>query len=322
LTIEGVLVGVMGTDEEAKAALQSSLAKKSEAEGITVYQRTDSGKKISLLDDSAFPGKIQGYACIASLADYAFYLYPRTGKLAAPDGELAVLLESLSVPGRIMVLDGRGDPEIARNSLRGTAVSQYPVEERTLSSTALDLTGIELSSKGPGGTLVYVDRVFSVKGVGTVALGFVLRGTVSVHDQLRPIPGPAGLSADVKSIQVNDQDFQSSGRGIRVGLSLRGIEANDLSKSYWLDDGTTQLSDRLRINFKGSPFYKQDVVGRELHLQLPGEMLPASIETGESAEEITARLPVQVPVWDGMRVAVIDLNGKGLRVAGGGTCRS
>ena len=318
---EGVLVGVFGTDADAKSALESSLAKKSEAEGITVYHRTDSGRKISLLDDTSFPGKIQGYSRIASLSDYAFYVFPRSGKLTAPDGELAVLLESLSVKGRVMILDQSSNQETARSSLRGTAVGGYPVEERNLSSTALDLAGLEPRTADAGGTLVYVDRAFSVKGVGTVALGFVLRGTVSAHDQLRAVPSPAGASVDVKGIQINDQDFESSGRGIRVGLSLRGVEADELARSHWLDDGTTTVSDQLRIAFSKSQFYKQEVAGRDLHLQLPGEMLTASIGKGGVDGEITAKLPVRVPVWDGMRVAVIDLNGKGLRVAGGGTCK-
>jgi len=321
LGTEGVLVGVFGTDAEAKSRLASSLAKKSESEGIAVYHRTDNGKKISLLDDPAFPGRIQGYSRIASLADYAFYLFPNSGRLATPDGELAVLLESLSVPGRVVILDQSSDSEGARNSLRGTAVGEYPVEKRILSSTALDLAGIESRANDSRGTLVYLDRVFSVKGVGTVALGFVLSGTVSVHDQLRPLPGPAGASIDVKSIQVNDQDFESSGRGIRIGLSLRGVEADELAKCHWLDDGTTSLSDQLMIDFRKSPFYKQEVAGRDLHLQLPGEMLPASIRRANGGEEIAAKLPSKVPIWDGMPVAVIDLNGKGLRIAGGGTCK-
>jgi len=41
--LDGVTVGVFGTDQEAKAALESSVAKKSEAEGIPVYDRTEGG---------------------------------------------------------------------------------------------------------------------------------------------------------------------------------------------------------------------------------------------------------------------------------------
>ena len=161
--------------------------------------------------------------------------------------------------------------------------------------------------------------MFTVKGVGTVALGFVLSGTVRVHDQLRPIPGPANLRADVRGIQVNDVDFDSAGRGIRVGLSLRGVEPSDLDRSHWLDDGSLALGDTLRLDFAKSPFYRPQVADRDLHLQLPGEVVPARF-SGEG-DELGAKLPIQVPTWEGMRSCVLDLNGGSLRVAGGATAK-
>ncbi|MDG6898508.1 MAG: hypothetical protein JRN24_02090 [Nitrososphaerota archaeon] len=317
--MEGLLIGVFGTDVETKNSLETALAKKSEAEGITVFHRTEAGRKISFLDDSSFPGRIQGYSRIASMADAAFYLFPTSGKLAAPDGELAVLLESFSLDGRVIVLGQSASPEQVKSTLAGTKVARYPIEQRVASSSVLDLAGLNPRGE-PGGATIYVDRIFAVKGVGTVALGFVLRGRVSVHDQLRPV-GTSEARVDVKSIQVNDQDFESVGRGVRVGLSLRGAEADALGKCSWFDDGTNEVGDTLTIEFKKSQFYKHDVTDRELHLQLPGEIVNARLARGESNGEIVAKLPGEVPHWPGMRVAVIDLNGKGLRVAGGGTCK-
>ena len=63
-----------------------------------------------------------------------------------------------------------------------------------------------------------------MKGVGLVVLGFVLTGTVSVHDKLRLIPSESVKMAEVKGIQVSDEDQESSGSGIRVGLSLKNVE--------------------------------------------------------------------------------------------------
>lgn len=320
--MEGLTIGVFGTDSETKAAIESSLAKKSEAEGIIVYQRTDSGKRVSFLDDAQFPERIQGYARIASIVDHAFYIFPKSGKLGAPDGELAVLLESLSVRGTVEIIDQSSTPEMVRASLRGTKAGGYPVEQRSAASSVLDLSGImPRMDLPPEGKLIYIDRAFTVKGVGTVALGFTLFGNISIHDQLRPVPGVEGVRADVKGIQINDEDFDSAGRGIRVGLSLRGIEPKDLERSHWFDDGTLALSDRLTFDFSRSPFYKKEVVGRNLHLQLPGEMLDASISEGPSEGQLLASLPVRVPIWNGMIVAVIDLNGNNLRIAGGGACK-
>ena len=319
--MEGITVGVFGTEQETKSAFESSVAKKSEAEGLSVFHRVEGGHRFSFLDTSDYPDRVQGYARIASISDHALYLFPKSGRLSAPDGELAVLLGSLGLPGTLELMDGSATPETAASALRGTTVASYRVEERASTSSAIDLSYTGQRQDWPSkGKLVYIDRAFSVKGVGTVALGFVLAGGVSLHDQLRAIPGQEGPRIDVKGIQVNDVDVESVGRGIRVGLSLRGVEAKDLGKSYWLDDGSFRLTDSPVVQFAKSPFYKQEVIGRDLHLQLPGEMLPVSLSDGSSGL-VRATLPTAVPIWEGMRAAVIDLNGKALRIAGGATFR-
>ncbi len=320
--MDGITVGVFGTDHEAKAAFESSVAKKSEAEGITVYTRTEAGKRYSLLDTSDYPERIQGYASIASMVDRALYFFPRSGKLSPQDGELAVLLSSFAIPGTIELVDGAAVPEQAKASFRGTPVANYAVDERHLKSASIDLSQSSPRGDFPTkGTLVYIDRVFSVKGVGTVALGFVISGSVSIHDQLRPVPGQPELRADVKGVQVNDVDVDSAGRGIRLGLSLRGVEPKDLERSHWLDDGSFALTDAPSFEVIKSPFYKQELESRDLHLQLPGEMVPSGLAAGAN-DDLKARLPWQVPVWKGMKAAVIDLNGGNLRIAGGANYKS
>ena len=318
--MDGLTIGVFGTDQAAKASFESSVAKKSEAEGISVYARTEGGRRYSFLDTADYPERIQGYARIASLVDHALYLFPGSGRLSAPDGELAILIEAFRLGGTIELLDGAVSPAAAVAALKGTTVAGFRQEERASGSSAIDLSSaVPREDFALGKTLIYVDRAFTVKGVGTVALGFVLSGTVSIHDQLRPVPGPAEVRADVKGIQVSDVDFQSAGRGVRVGVSLRGVEPKDLDRSHWLDDGSFQVADTLRFGFAKSPFYKQEVAHRDLHVQLPGEMVPARVTQVEGG--VSVKLPWPVPVWEGMRGALVDLNGGALRVAGGLSCK-
>ncbi len=318
--MDGVMIGVFGTDKQTKGRFQEAIAKKSEAEGIEVHVRTEAGRRYSFLDVSDYPERVQGYASIASIADHAYYCFPSSGKLTAPDGELAVLTGALGLPGTLALFDGSSSADFAAASLKGTAPASYEVEKRESGSAGVDTSRFRPGEGYPAaGTLVYVDRAFTVKGVGTVALGFVLCGSVKVHDQLRPIPGPEGKRVDVKGIQVSDVDYESAGRGIRVGLSVRGIEASELQRSHWLDDGSLKVSDRLRMRVDRSPFYKSDIDGRDLHLQVKGETVPARLASvGRGLME--AALPWQAPIWEGMRTCVLDLNGKGLRVAGGATC--
>src|SRR5579863_4549367 len=103
--MEGHIVGVFGTNKEVKTRFESAVGKRSEVEGISVFHRSEGGKKISLLDDPQYPEKIQGYSRIASICDYAYYVFPSDGRLMPPDGELAVLLESFRLRGTIEVID-------------------------------------------------------------------------------------------------------------------------------------------------------------------------------------------------------------------------
>jgi len=317
--VDGILLGVFGSDPTQKASFEAAVAKKSEAEGIAVFHRSDGARKASLLDTADFPQRIQGYSRIASISDHALYFFPPSGSLSAPDGELAVLIGAFSLGGTLEIPSGSTD-SAARSALRGTPVADFPAEERQQGSSILDLSRVaprpDFTSSG---TLIYVDRAFSVKGVGTVALGFVLSGKVSVHDRLRPIPGPVGLTAEVRGVQVNDVDHQEAGRGIRVGLLLKGVEPKDIERSNWLDDGTFPLRESASFGFSKSPFYRAEVDGRDLHLQLPGGLIP--VKVSESGGELKAVFPSPVPLWTGMRACVMDLNGKNLRVAGGCACK-
>jgi selenocysteine-specific translation elongation factor len=126
-------------------------------------------------------------------------------------------------------------------------------------------------------------------------------------------------TAEVKGIQVSDEDQETAERGIRVGLSLRGVELKDLDKVSWLDDGSFKLGKKITLHFRKSAFYKPAVVDRDLHLQVNGQMTVAKIGQGENTSELVASLPSEIVCWDGMRVCLIDLNGKPLRIAGGGS---
>ena len=321
---EGLTVGVFGSEQASKLTFESSVAKKSEVDGVTVYHRKEGEKRISFLDDAGFPERIQGYASIASFSDLSVYLYPQSWKLSPTDGELAVLLNSFKVPGSFAV-ETIDESLLARlrGGFKGTVLDSYTMiaKERWSTASSVFEPGFATPREDfrRDGTLIYVDRVFNVKGLGTVALGFILSGSVSVHDSLRPIPLPKDCGLEVKGIQINDVDMDSAGRGIRVGLALKGADVRELQKTHWLDDSSFALAESLVFEFAKSPFYRQPVVERDLHVQLPGEMVPAFLDKANREGELTAKLASQVPTWKGMRLAVMDLNGRPLRVAGGGT---
>jgi selenocysteine-specific elongation factor len=73
-----------------------------------------------------------------------------------------------------------------------------------------------------------VDRVFSMKGFGTVITGTSLSGRINVGDELMFYPG--GLSAKIRGIQVHGRDVDVVEAGHRTAINLQGIEKEEINR--------------------------------------------------------------------------------------------
>ena len=79
-----------------------------------------------------------------------------------------------------------------------------------------------------GPTRLYVDRVFSLRGIGTVATGTLWSGTISPGTVLRA--EPAAREVRVRSVQVHDRETEVAEAGQRVAVALPGVDRNDLAR--------------------------------------------------------------------------------------------
>ncbi|NOX79641.1 MAG: selenocysteine-specific translation elongation factor [Deltaproteobacteria bacterium] len=73
-----------------------------------------------------------------------------------------------------------------------------------------------------------VDRVFSMKGFGTVITGTSLSGRVAVGDDLMFYPG--GLTAKIRGLQVHGQNIEIVEAGHRTAINLQGIEKHEINR--------------------------------------------------------------------------------------------
>src|SRR6059058_5872375 len=80
----------------------------------------------------------------------------------------------------------------------------------------------------PGGTRLYVDRAFSLTGIGTVVTGTLWAGSIGPGDELRV--EPSGLRTRARSVQVHDVEVLRAEAGQRVAVNLPGIERTRLSR--------------------------------------------------------------------------------------------
>ena len=77
-------------------------------------------------------------------------------------------------------------------------------------------------------TRLFVDRVFTLRGIGTVVTGTLWSGSVGQGDELRA--EPAGIDVRVRSVQVHDRPVERAEAGQRVALALPGVERSDLHR--------------------------------------------------------------------------------------------
>ena len=89
-------------------------------------------------------------------------------------------------------------------------------------------------------TRMPVDRVFSLKGAGTVVTGTLWSGTLSTEDRVVLLPGLLGRGAGarrevrVRSVQVHDRQVAQAGGGQRVALNLTGVDRDEVTRGQWV----------------------------------------------------------------------------------------
>lgn len=73
-----------------------------------------------------------------------------------------------------------------------------------------------------------IDRVFSVKGYGTVVTGTLMEGMVKTEDELMVYP--RGIPVKVRNLQVHDRDVDSAYAGQRTAINLSNVAVDDLRR--------------------------------------------------------------------------------------------
>ncbi len=95
-------------------------------------------------------------------------------------------------------------------------------------------------------TRLYVDRVFTLKGIGTVATGTLWSGSIGAGDVLRL--EPKGREVRIRSVQVHDEPVDRAESGQRVAVNLAGVERVEVDRGDALvEPGWFPVSYRLDV---------------------------------------------------------------------------
>ena len=93
-----------------------------------------------------------------------------------------------------------------------------------------------------------IDRVFSVKGYGTVVTGTLMEGVLKAEDEL--VVYPQGILTKVRNLQVHEHNVESAYAGQRTAINLSNVAVDELKRGNTVatKDGV-YVTDRIDVRF-------------------------------------------------------------------------
>jgi len=173
-----------------------------------------------------------------------------------------------------------------------------------------------------------VDRVFSVKGAGTVVTGTLVRGRLSVGDPLRVAGERGSIDTAARGLHVHDRGVERADAPTRLAVNLAGVAVDAISRGDVL---TAELGLRASARFDARLTLTKavkDTAALEVYVgtaRSAGRLqILAPKETMEDGTEVPAlgriRLEHPMPIGGGDRFVLRGGSSKGASgaVVGGG----
>jgi selenocysteine-specific elongation factor len=165
---------------------------------------------------------------------------------------------------------------------------------------ALDTLSEEVPERSASGLFrLPVDRVFTMKGFGTVITGTLISGKISVGETIMIYPGK--ITSKVRGLQVHNQSQETAEAGMRTAINFQGLEKaainrgdmiareNTMIPSYMVDlelhflaSNKKPVKSRTQVRFHtGTSESMGNLILLDREELLPGDTCPAQIRLEE-----------------------------------------
>jgi len=262
-------LGTAGHIDHGKTALIRALTgvdtdrlPEERARGISIelgYARLTlpSGRRLSVVDVPGHERFVRTMVAGATGID----LFLMT--IAADDGvmpqtrEHAAVLEALGVNTGVVAVtkSDLADPDLALLEAsellpraEAVAVSARTGEGLDELRAALDRAATAVASRADAEApaRLHVDRVFTIRGAGTVVTGTLWSGSIGRGDELELLP--QAVRVRVRGVQIHDESVERAPAGQRVAVNLTGLATSDLARGDVLVGGNSTLRATFRID--------------------------------------------------------------------------
>ena len=156
--------------------------------------------------------------------------------LGVHHGVIALTKADLVEPEWLELVEGEIGEHLANTTLENfpivpvSAVTGYNIDRlKTILSEIIKTMESKPDLHDP---LLWIDRVFTIKGAGTIVTGTLTGGTLAVGSEV--MIQPPGLRARVRGLQTHTQSVETGVPGSRLAVNLTGVEKDELERGMYL----------------------------------------------------------------------------------------
>jgi selenocysteine-specific elongation factor len=270
-----IVIGTAGHIDHGKSALVRALTgtdpdrlKEEQERGITIdlgFAHMDCGEfELSFVDVPGHERFVKNMLAGAGGIDLVMLIVAADESVMPQTREHFQICQLLQVPAGVIVLTKTdvADAETqelatleVRELVEGSFLSTapiVPVSAKTgegldrLRTTLLELSRDVREHSADGQPRLPIDRVFTIRGFGTVVTGTLLSGSLVEDQELTILP--ARRRVKVRGVQVHGRREPQAGAGRRVAVNLGGVEVAEVSRGDTLTSvGALEPSRRVDI---------------------------------------------------------------------------
>jgi selenocysteine-specific translation elongation factor len=260
--------------------IASQLGKKGTTTDLSIYDRKTQDTIYTWTAAITFPDKIQSLMQATNIAEYAILNVTKIDKYL---GEEVLALDAFNFSEGFILHSYEVDEMKLKTLIKNTTISDFKF------LTNIDQLKKQMSGLQPisleGDCIIPIDHAFNVKGVGTVLLGVIKQGVVKTFDRLKILP--SGKDILVKSIQMHDDPVAESKSPARVGLAVKGVDADDVSRGDVLCSPSSLnlkvATNAIPAEFIKSPYYKGNLTENQKYIISIGiQIKPVKIKSNNT----------------------------------------
>ena len=245
--------GIFGNQEFA-ASLAKKIAKPGTVNDIAIYNHGSSEGVFTYVAVNS--DKIQSLLQAINMIDVPIIAI---NELNAAVADQIIAISEFGFDRGFVMLENISEEQI-KPLIKGTCIEKFVVVKDTAELIeSLKKLNIERHASP---LVIPIDNYFDVKSVGTVILGIIKSSSVKKYDKV--IVEPLGKEVTIKGIQSQDKDIETAEAGMRVGLNLKGIEAEELKRGYVIGEpkdaqSIMEKSKLFKLNFTKSKYSKEQL---------------------------------------------------------------